>query len=272
MLRVKYIAPPVRGRVIGEQTNAALYHKRTQLKFVPKQIYDSTIPLDVYTCWHTRDLPPLMQANFEKLIAENPELKFHLCDEDECRDFIKRYFKPDVLWAYDSLVPCSYKSDLWRYCVLFINGGIYMDIKFRCVNNFKLVSLTEREHFIRDLESSGGGTLTGLIVSKPYNNILFSCIRQIVSHVKNRFYGRDALCPTGPNLLGAFFSEVQKRQMEMYFADATINGERKLYIGYNDGAIDRAILQMYDEYRAEQALYQKKAYYADLWHKGAIYK
>ena len=58
----------------------------------------------------------------------------------------------------------------------------------------------------------------------------------------------------------------------MYFADATINGERKLYIGYNDGAIDRAILQMYDEYRAEQALYQKKAYYADLWHKGAIYK
>jgi mannosyltransferase OCH1-like enzyme len=272
MLRVKYNAQPLRDRGVGEQTNTGLYHKRTQLNFVPKQIYNSVIPLDVYTCWHTRDLPPLMHANFEKLISENPEMKFHLYNEDECRDFIRRYFKPDVLSAYDSLVPCSYKSDLWRYCVLFINGGIYMDIKFKCVNNFKLIALTEGEHFVRDLESSGGGTLTGLIVSKPYNKILFSCIRQIVNHVKNRFYGRDALCPTGPNLLGVYFSEMQKRKMEMYFADATISGERKLYVGYNDGTIDRAILQMYDEYRAEQALYQKKAYYADLWHKGNIYK
>lgn len=58
----------------------------------------------------------------------------------------------------------------------------------------------------------------------------------------------------------------------MYFADATINGEQKLYIGCNDGTNDRVVLQMYDKYRAEQALYQKKAYYADLWHKGNIYK
>ena len=101
-----------------------------------------------------------------------------------------------------------------------------MDIKFKCVNNFKLVSLTEREHFVRD-RNPPGGTLTGLIVSKPYNKILFSCIRQIVSHVKNRFYGSDALCPTGPGLLGIFFSEILRGLLMSRFFQLEIFGGLK---------------------------------------------
>ena len=261
----KAIAP-----VASEQLNTIRYHKKMRNVFVPKETYNSVIPLHVYTCWHTKVLPPLMRLNVENLIAANPALQFHLYDENECRNFIRTHFKPDVLAAYNSLIPCSYKSDLWRYCVLFINGGIYMDIKFKCMNNFTLMSLTEKEHFVRDRDPPGG-TLTGLIVSKPFNKIMFSCIRQIVQNVQRQFYGRDPLCPTGPGLLGAFFSRAQKDAMDMYFADATIDGEQKLYIGCNDGTTDRVILQMYDGYRKEQSLYQKKAYYADLWHKRSIY-
>ena len=202
---------------------------------------------------------------------KNPKMSFHLYDENECRDFIKTHFRPDVLAAYDALVPCSYKSDLWRYCVLFINGGIYMDIKFKCVNNFKLISLTEKEHFVRDRDPPGG-TLTGLIVCKPGNVILFNCIRQIVKNVQNKFYGDDALCPTGPGLLGLFFSKREKKQMEMYFENAIANDRDNFYIGYNNGKTDIIILQMYEQYRDEQKIYQKNSYYANLWNEKNIYK
>lgn len=30
--------------------------------------------------------------------------------------------------AYDALIPGAFKADLFRYCVLFIYGGVYADI------------------------------------------------------------------------------------------------------------------------------------------------
>ena len=45
-----------------------------------------------------------------------------------CREFIKVNFNPLVLKAYDTLIPTAYKADLFRLCVLYINGGIYGDL------------------------------------------------------------------------------------------------------------------------------------------------
>jgi mannosyltransferase OCH1-like enzyme len=70
------------------------------------------------------------------MVELNKEIEFHLYDENECKEFIKTHFNQYVLNAYESLFPCSYKSDLWRYCVLYVHGGIYMDIKYKCVTPF----------------------------------------------------------------------------------------------------------------------------------------
>lgn len=260
-----------KNKIIRETLKSINYNIKSKILFIPKSEYNSIIPLNVYTCWHTKDLPPLMKQNFEKLKSDNPRLNFYLYDENECREFIRNNFKEDVLEAYDSLIPCSYKSDLWRYCILFINGGIYLDIKFECFNNFKLISLTESEHFVRDRDPPGG-TLTGLIVSKPGNIILFNCIRQIVNNVKIKYYGENSLYPTGPCLLGRYFTKEEKRNMKFYFENAKINGNDNYYIGYKNGKYEIIILKMYDRYRDEQKIYQKNQYYADLWQQKNIYK
>jgi mannosyltransferase OCH1-like enzyme len=105
-------------------------YNKLNIQFTIKDSYNSIIPLKLYTSWHTKDLPPLMRANYENLKASNPEFEHHLFDENECREFIKNNFEEDVLNAYDKLVPCAYKCDLWRYCVLYITGGVYLDIKY----------------------------------------------------------------------------------------------------------------------------------------------
>jgi mannosyltransferase OCH1-like enzyme len=263
MLKFKHNFPGGKNVIIREKIKVINYNIKNSNTFILKENYDSILPLNVYTCWHTKDLPPLMKKNYDKLILDNSELKFNLYDENECREFIKKYFNSHVLNAYDSLIPCSYKSDLWRYCVLYIYGGIYIDIKFGCVNNFKLISLTEKEYFVRDRDPPGG-TLTGLIACKPGNVILFSCISFILQNVKYKFYGKDSLCPTGPGLLGRFFTTNQKKQMELYFE----NCGSIYYICYNN----IIILKMYDEYRVEQSKYQKNHYYANLWNQKQIYK
>ena len=231
--------------------------------FIFKRNYDSIIPLHLYTCWHTKDLPPLMKANYDNLVATNPRITFHLYDEPECREFILNNFKPDVLAAYDSLIPSSYKSDLWRFCMLFINGGIYMDIKYRCVNGFKFLDLTEKEYFVRDNDPKD--TYTALIVTLPGNQILFKCIRQIVENVKNKYYGELWLDPTGPGLLGKYFTQEEKNNMEMYHG--LVESINKYYIVKGD----RIILGFYEGYREEQKQFQKQKHYSDFWRERNIY-
>ena len=234
--------------------------------YLLKSNYNSIIPLHLYTCWHTKDLPPLMRENFNYIVESNPLISFHLFDELDCREFIQKNFEEDVLQAYDGLIPCSYKSDLWRYCVLYINGGIYMDIKYRCKNNFKFISLTEKEHFVRDKNPSA--TYTALIVTLPNNTIMYNCIRKIVENVNNKCYTEDCLNVTGPGLLGTFFTQEEKNVMEMNhdfsYLDNNIN---KFYI-VKENTI---ILEFYENYREEQSKYQKNKHYGDLWREKNIY-
>lgn len=242
-------------------------YKMLNIPFQLKQKYNSIIPLHLYTCWHTKDLPPLMKENYDFLVESNPKITFHLYDEEECINFIKENFEQDVLNAYNNLIPCSYKSDLWRFCVLYINGGIYMDIKYRCVNGFKFIALTEEEHFVRDMGEKD--TYTALIVTLPQNEVMRKCIYQIVENVKNKFYGDWCLDPTGPGLLGTYFTSEERKNLEMYHEKSVVEGKlNEFYIVKND----RIILKFYSGYRDEQAKFQKNNHYGVLWGEKNIYR
>jgi hypothetical protein len=243
--------------------------KQKNTPFVLKESYNSIIPLRVYTCWHTKDLPPKMAINYKELVDSNPEFECHLYDENECREFIKNNFRPDVLQAYDSLIPRAYKADLWRYCVLFINGGIYIDIKYKCANGFKLIALTEKEYFVRDIESRFKLTYNALIVCLPNSNIMLGCINKIVENVKNKYYGERDLFPTGPGLLGSFFTDEQIKNFELHHGKCIIrNILDTIYICYNN----KIILGKYNEYYEEQKQTQNVPRYGYLWSKKMIYK
>jgi mannosyltransferase OCH1-like enzyme len=229
--------------------------------FVLKESYSSIIPLHVYTCWHTKDLPPKMAINYKELVDSNPEFECHLYDENECREFIKNNFEEDVLNAYNSLIPSSYKSDLWRFCVLFINGGIYMDIKYKCTNGFKLIALTEKEYFVRDRPENC--IYTALIATLPGNEIMKKCIYQIVENVKNKYYGICPLEPTGPRLLGKYFTNEYRNNCELHF---NIEQNHECII-----LNDLVLFENYYEYRSEQSKYQKEKRYSEWWDEKNIY-
>ena len=114
---------------------------------------DSVIPLNIYQTWHTTSLPPKMQQAVNTIKAHNPEFQHFLYDDNMCREFIKNNFPEDVLRAYDYLIPGAYKADLWRYCILYKKGGIYLDIRYVPFENFKFLNLTKKEHFVIDLET-----------------------------------------------------------------------------------------------------------------------
>jgi mannosyltransferase OCH1-like enzyme len=231
-----------------------------------KNIYNPIMPLKIFQTWYTKNLPPKMKKVVENLKSKNPKFEHYLFDDNDCRVFIKANFPDEVLNAYDSLIPGAYKADLWRYCVLYIYGGIYLDIKLNCINGFKLIELTEKNHFVKDRQPPLS-IYNALLACQKNHPFLLMAINQIVQNVKNKFYGNNPLYPTGPQMLGSLILKNNLKiniDMEHY-----INGS---FIIYKNRFV---ISTEYPEYNSER----KETYkplnlerYNLLWNEKKIYK
>jgi hypothetical protein len=159
----------------------------------------------------------------------------YLFNDNSCREFLAITFPPDVVYAYDKLIPSAFRADLWRYCILYMFGGVYMDIKYKwcgdgggdgdgdvitirnVVDRWLIMSSGadvgvggDHNNSMLVLERDAPGLWpeghfgihNAFIISKPKNRLFFECIRQIVSYSKsNIVYPLGSLgscCPTLP--------------------------------------------------------------------------
>ena len=190
------------------------------------------IPLKIFQTYHTLHLPEQMRACVNKLIHNNPEFTHHLYDDTMCREFIKRNFQDKVVRAFDMLNPGAYKADLWRYCVLYIHGGIYLDIKYGCVGDFKLIELTKKEHYVKDQILAG--------------------VRGVYQACMIHWTGKTGVYPISDDIF-------DKSELHL--------NENKRCIYYND----RPILRVYTGYRTELQQTQTLPPYYVLWEKRKVY-
>jgi mannosyltransferase OCH1-like enzyme len=212
----------------------------------------SNVPLVIYESWHSNRVPVKMKDTIYKLIKMNPEFDYYLYSDKT------------------SLKPGAYKSDLWRYCILYKKGGVYLDIKY-----YSLVPLINiiRENsliFVKDILSScptHRGIYNAFMVSPPNNNIFKICIDDIVNSCKFKLYKVNCLDITGPCLLGKITKEELTKNYvnKIKFSIKTsTDGHIVLYNGDE-------ILKIYKEYREEQKQFQKTKHYGEMWKNRDVY-
>jgi mannosyltransferase OCH1-like enzyme len=247
-----------------KQNNLFYLNLKMKLPYPMKSQFVFNIPANIFQTWHTKNLQPGMQMAVNNLRAAGPEFNYQLFDDNDCREFIKNNFEESILHAYDSLIPGAYKADLWRYCILYKQGGIYLDIKYLPVNGFKLVNLLENEHFCLDADQNG--IYNAIMVCRPGNEILRKAIDQIVLHVRDKYYGGNALDSTGPGLLSRYFSRQQKNSMDL-------NHEFHVSFDYRFILFHKYyVFQSYPSYINEHNNTQKIKHYSTLWNERNIYK
>ena len=239
--------------------------------YIKLKLENSKIPLVIYQTWITKVVPEKMAKTIEKIKNANPEFEHKLFDDTDCRNFIINNFNENVLYAYDNLIPGAFKADLWRYCVLYIHGGIYVDIKYEPINDFKFIDLIDKDYFVLDRASHFKGHIgiyNALLISQPNNPIFLKLIKAIIDNVKNKNYGINALSVTGPSLVGRIlypnnnkYTALIEKEYDLKYANDGLGIEYK----------GKKILIQYTEYRRDQTKYTKTSY-QNLWDNKKIFK
>lgn len=87
----------------------------------------NAFPKVIYQTLHDKSLVP--QKVYDQLQKFAPDYRHVLWDDAECHAFILKHFGRDVARRFNAFEQGCFKADLFRYCVLYVRGGIYMDIK-----------------------------------------------------------------------------------------------------------------------------------------------
>ncbi len=165
------------------------------------------------------DIPPLIKGAVSTVKSCFQDSSYTLYDNEKIIELIKYGFGDETLKAFNKLKPYSYKSDLAKYCILYLKGGWYIDITLR-MSSFmigKCIDLPDNIDFV-GFKDFGEGLMpklplpynlqASIFYSKPTNEILEKAIELVIENCKSENFGVTPVCPTGPGVLGRAFANV----------------------------------------------------------------
>jgi mannosyltransferase OCH1-like enzyme len=185
------------------------------------------IPRIVYQTWYSKQcIPPAYREIMSSNQAMNPEYRFVLMDDNDMDALFedRTQISDTTRMAYQRINPRygPARADLFRYVILFLKGGIYLDIKARCLVPFRqwicsdddsgILSYWDGIHYNMDVLKNKEGELQNwnLVFSRGHlvlKEVIRECCRKIlettiVEASSEAMTGKRAVLETtGPLLL-----------------------------------------------------------------------
>jgi len=142
------------------------------------------------------------------LIKINPGYEIFFFDDEKCCQFLEYYFNKDYALFFQEIKSGPIKSDFWRLCVLYIYGGVYLDIDLQHSEKIDDILSEDRINMCTVLGQTNDHIFQAFLASSRRNNILRECIN--LFYTKNRervkkmeyneysdiYWGKDGLTGT----------------------------------------------------------------------------
>ena len=150
------------------------------------------------------ELPEYHNICYKQIKKLYSNEEYHLYSGEELEEIIKNNFDNDVFTTYKKLRPYSYKGDLARFCLLYLYGGLYIDLNIKLINTIPNLDIFKFFAF-RDIVKSSKRSwsiATSIIFATKKSKIMKKCIDIIVENCKNEYYGISVLDVSACIVLG----------------------------------------------------------------------
>jgi hypothetical protein len=98
---------------------------------LPVVVAGTAIPKVIHQVYFSKNLPPIVQANVDKIRALNPGWEYRFYDDDQMAQYVRDHYGAEVFLQYDSINRKygASRADFFRYLLIYNEGGVYLDIK-----------------------------------------------------------------------------------------------------------------------------------------------
>jgi len=119
------------------------------------------IPKVVMQTYHDlKAVPAKVAEQFERLA---PDFRRVLFDDQSAASFIRKNYSEEMAGVFENFSTGAFKADFFRYCYLYVEGGIYLDIKTELV-----VPLHDIYERLRNNDTSMATCLTTAQLASPH--------------------------------------------------------------------------------------------------------
>lgn len=167
-----------------------------------KRFQETKVTPVLYETMQSRFCPTHFISCMGSFMLQNTFLSMKFFTDKNCNEFLEEHeseLPPGTLAAMKKIVPGAFKADLFRYCILYINGGVYADIKLTCEKSLRKYMDYDLT-LVQDQETVPGrlGIYNALIICKKGHKLMYAAIEECVHRIENNYYGDSALDITGP--------------------------------------------------------------------------
>ena len=188
----------------------------------------SKIPRNIIQIYKTNKIHTHIYKNVMKMIEKNPEYDYLFITYEIASELIKQNFDDRTLAAYERIQIGAAKADFIRYVVLYLYGGIYLDLDASIeieIDRF-IPNDADFIFFYRFVDET---KLTQWIFfTKPENHIIKKIINEMVHRIHNN--ETNIFIATGPTLFtDVIYNLINKTNIYNTIEKTTMN-ERKHFL------------------------------------------
>lgn len=167
------------------------------------------IPHIIHTIWYQgiKAIPPKYNYNINSVIKYNPEYQYILWDNNSIQDALKTLGN-HYLSRYNSLKLLHQKIDYARYALLYLHGGISVDMDAEALKGFDNTPHINDSDFIVSKNSTNAFINNATILVSKENPLIKELLDNIDTDCK--FYQGDTSCvmySTGPRAFDKFVNK-----------------------------------------------------------------
>ena len=181
---------------------------------------EKSIPKIIHMTWKCEELPQDFHEIREYWKKLNPEYEFRLWTDDDNRKLIEEQF-PYFLETYDSYERNIQRVDAVRYCILYLYGGLYIDLDYlpiRPIDDFLddcKVVLGKEPPFAEKRAKKDKIVSNAFMATTARNKFFLQVINEMIEnrhHFNHLYEETGVLYTTGPFMLTKMYDNWHEKE------------------------------------------------------------
>ena len=173
-------------------------------------------PIKLFQFWDNPE-PPNEVLKVMRTWKNHKGIRVHLFDEKKARQFIKRKLGEKVVKAFNTCAIPAMKADFFRYCALYVQGGIYVDadisLRKEMIKEFRELLADCNDGIIMTREKAVANDF--IFIKEANHPLIKKTLDKAIQNINDK-KSNNVWEVTGPGIMTEFFIKANKELFDNF--------------------------------------------------------